>query len=316
MNRPAYSFIVPLYNCLELTQAMLASLAATLPPHLPHEVILVDDGSTDGTRAWLAEQRKPHWQVLLNDRNLRYAATNNRGAAAASGEHLILLNNDLVLLPGWFERLVAAHRSLGARAGLIGNVQLDARTAAVDHAGIVFNERAKPEHERRAPARVERWLRPVRKVPAVTAACVMLSAALWRELGGFDEAYRNGGEDIDLCFRARALGRTNAVALRSVVRHVVSASPGRKAHDEANSERLMRRWRAEFIACSTRQWCRDEFERALYDPRDYAPAYILPIWLHARGWRGQPPPAALAGLNRAVDREVAHWESLRAPPQG
>jgi len=73
------SFIIPLYNCLPLTQAMLTSLQATRPSGLAHEIIFVDDGSTDGTRAWLEtlEGREP-FRVLLNERNLGYAAANNR----------------------------------------------------------------------------------------------------------------------------------------------------------------------------------------------------------------------------------------------
>ena len=57
-------------------------------------------------------------------------------AAIARGEMLALLNNDLVLTPGWLEPILSAHASLGpTRAGLIGNVQLDAKTGALDHAG-------------------------------------------------------------------------------------------------------------------------------------------------------------------------------------
>lgn len=61
------SFIIPLYNGLVLTQAMLASLRATVPAHLTHEIIFVDDGSTDGTRDWLASLPSP-CRFLLNEK--------------------------------------------------------------------------------------------------------------------------------------------------------------------------------------------------------------------------------------------------------
>ena len=137
------SFIVPLYNCVAYTQAMLASLAASLPAGLQYEVILVDDGSTDGTRAWLATLGAP-FRVVFNPENLGYAAANNRGAELARGESLALLNNDLILSPGWWEPLAALQRRLGDRAGVLGNVQRDARTGAVDHAGLFINAKGKP----------------------------------------------------------------------------------------------------------------------------------------------------------------------------
>lgn len=304
------SFIVPLFNCLSLTQAMLASLRATVPSTLSHEIILIDDGSTDGTRNWLATLAAPV-RVMLNERNLGFARTNNRAAAEARGTYLVLLNNDLVLQPGWLEPMLAAHRALGRRAGVIGNVQLDARTGAVDHTGIVFNGKAKPEHDRQPPSRFARWFRPVRAVPAVTAACVVLTAAFWRELGGFDERYVNGGEDVDLCFRARAAGRINAVALRSVVRHHVSASVGRKLRDEANSERLARRWRAEFIDAAAPTWCRACFEAILTDPRSFEPHFAARVAGYTLGLTRQPPGEAIRTLGVALDLEFIRWEDLR-----
>ena len=113
------SFVIPLYNNLALTRGCVESLQATLPAGLAHEIILVDDGSTDGTREWLKTLAAP-FHVVLNDRNLGYAVANNRAAAIASGNLLALLNNDLVLLPGWLDPLFRAHRSLDAQAGVIG----------------------------------------------------------------------------------------------------------------------------------------------------------------------------------------------------
>lgn len=308
------SVVIPLFNCLELTRACVDSLQATLPPGVAHEIILVDDGSTDGTRDWLATRRAPPFRVLLNERNRGYAVSNNRGAALARGDLLLLLNNDLLLPSGWFEPLLAAHHALGARAGLVGNVQRDARTGAVDHAGIVINAQGKPVHARALPATLWGRRPHYREVPAVTGACVLLKRALWHELGGFDEGYMNGGEDIDLCFRARAAGRSNAVALRSVIRHHVSASPGRKRRDEENSYRLAARWRAEFLACtaadSARDWCRVYLGAALQEPRSAEFSLALRALGHLARLRRQPPPEAIAGVTENLAREFARWERM------
>jgi GT2 family glycosyltransferase len=309
---PQVSFVIPLFNNLALTRACVESLQATLPRGLAPEIILVDDGSTDGTRDWL-KSLAPPFRVVLNERNLGYAVANNRAAALATGKYLALLNNDLVLLPRWLDHVLAAHRSLGAQAGLVGNIQRDFRTGAIDHTGIIINRSGKPEHDRTPPSLLTRIFRPVRRVPAVTGACVVLERALWEKLGGFDEAYVNGGEDIDLCFRARAAGHVNAVALRSVVRHHISSSIGRKLHDEENSYRLARRWRREFVAAAdlaTRAWCRDYLEKIGPDPRLADRVLARRAWFYARHLRATPPSEAVDDLEAALDREFARWKEM------
>ncbi len=309
---PTVSFIIPLFNCLSLTRACVESLQTTLPSDLAYEVILVDDGSTDGTREWLATLRAP-FRVLLHERNFGYAIANNRAAAVARGDFLALLNNDLVLLPGWFEALREAHRALGERAGLIGNLQLDATSGAIDHAGIIINRQGKPEHARTLPSTFRRFFSSIRRVPAVTGACVLVTRPLWRQLGGFDDSYVNGGEDIDLCFRALAAGKVNAVALHSVIRHHVSSSVGRKARDEENSYRLVRRWRHEFVAAAneaTRDWCREYLATIL--PQPPASDYVLArrACFHAAGLCPTPPPEAIASLEAGLARELLRWEAM------
>ena len=305
------SFIIPLFNNLALTRACVASLQATLPAGLTHEIILVDDGSTDDTRSWLATLGPP-FRVVLNDRNLGYAAANNRAIAIARGDVLALLNNDLVFLPRWLEPMLGAHRSLADRAGLIGNIQLDAGTGAIDHTGIIINQQGKPVHDRALPARRSRLFSSVRPVPALTGACVLVDRALWLQLGGFDEGYVNGGEDVDLCFRARAVGRTNAVALRSVVRHHISASVGRKLHDEENSYRLARRWQQELVTDpgALREWCRECSEKILREPRYEDRSLALRTFLFQHGFTRTPPPEALAALTAALAREFARWDKM------
>jgi len=249
--------------------------------------------------------------VVLNERNLGYGAANNRGAALATGEYLVLLNNDLILGPDWLEPLLAAHRSLGVRAGLVGNVQLDARTGAVDHAGIFINHKGKPEHVRRLPGMWARDRGPVRKVDLLTGACFLVSRAVWQEFGGFDEGYRNGCEDVDLCLRARASGRVNAVALRSRVRHHVSMAPGRKMRDEANTYRFTLRWRDTLVLLGLHDWCRNRFEAYLREPRDVTDTgFALGLLAYLWRLRRQPPGAAYYGMREALDVEIARWRGM------
>ncbi len=301
------SFIIPLFNCLPLTQAMLASLQATLPAGLDHEVILIDDGSTDGTRDWLHTLWLPHLRVLLNDCNLGYASANNRAASAATGDFLVLLNNDLLLTPHWLEPMLAAHCALGARTGVIGNVQRSVRTGEIDHTGFVITERGKPEQDRTPPARFLR----LKNVPAVTGACLLVARPLWQQLGGFDERFVNGCEDLDLCFKASSTGLINAVALRSIVHHHISASLGRRDRDEENSRKLTDRWRAHLRDLGSQASCRDYLAREL---RAAIPASELIDALHAgfhtARMTSRPPTVALRRMSDALDGELSRWEKI------
>lgn len=233
------SFIIPIFNQLAHTQECLASLKSTLPAGLNFEILLVDDGSTDASRDFLRELPPPH-VVLLNERNLGYAASNNRAARIAQGEILALLNNDLVLQPGWFEPMLAAF-GIHPNAGLVGNIQLATDTGEVDHAGVVFRDGGYPVHHREPLSEArKRW--PYAEFPAVTAACCMIRREWFLKTGGFDEEYRNGFEDNDLALRAREDGWINLVATGSVVRHHISRSPGRANYEYRNARRFLDRW--------------------------------------------------------------------------
>lgn len=285
---------------------MLASLLGTIPSGLSYEIIFVDDGSTDGTREWLQTKASSSISFLLNEGNVGYATANNRAAARAKADLLVLLNNDLILTPGWLEPMLALYWSYGD-AGLIGNVQLNLRSNQIDHAGIVINGKGKPEHDRTPP---DTWSR-FRSVPAVTGACLLVTRSLWNDLGGFDERFINGCEDVDLCLRARSRRRQNLVALRSVIHHHVSASPGRKSRDEANTRRLTYRWRDELVCLGVKAWCQDFVAKELNGATAFStPVDSLKIWAHATGLTREAPPVAISAMERAVEFEFERWSQL------
>ena len=304
------SFIIPLFNRLDLTREMLATLPPSLPVGLAYEILFVDDGSTDGTREWLATLPLPV-RVILNESNAGYAAANNRGAAFAQGDLLVFLNNDLRFAPGWLEPMLHAHQVLGPKAGIIGNIQRRIANHEVDHVGISFDIQGKPAHDRTPPTPRERCRFVLRLSPAVTGACILLSSGLWRELGGFDESYVNGCEDVDLCLRALRLGRHNGVALKSEILHHVSASPGRKLRDEANTCRLLLRWRPEIVRIAATVWFRRYYERGIRDPLEFrddwlalsSVAFHLSLYKH-------PPIEAVAAVQNAIDIEFDRWREL------
>ena len=233
------TIITSLFNRLDLTRVYLESLERTLA-RWRYEVILVDDGSTDGTREFLATLPAARYRLLLNAAPRGFAANNNAAARLARAPLLCLLNNDTALLPGWLEPMARLAR-WDRRAGLVGNVQREPVSGLVDHFGVYFKPGSgRPLHagKNRAYAPREDYL----AWPAVTAACCVIRRRVFEELDGFDEEFRNGFEDIDLCLRASARGYRHFVANRSVIYHHVSASPNRRQHEEANVTLFRAHW--------------------------------------------------------------------------
>jgi len=300
------SILTPLFNCLPHTQAMLVSLRATLPRELDWELVFIDDGSTDGTRDWLATLPAfdPRIRILLQPENTAFAAATNRAASVATGDTLALLNNDLVLSPNWLEPMLAAlavHRD----AALVGNVQT-AATGALHHTGIFINARGKPEHDRALPPSPAPL--GVRPVVAVTAACALVRRDVFARLGGFDASFRNGHEDVDLCLRARAAGQHCYVALGSSVAHHVSSSPGRTELKIRNAARSMNRWRDVLPALAAEAW-RDPHLRPAWEKRLSWPARLRTVLARRRASAATPecPPWLLASVRRSIDRQLARW---------
>ncbi len=304
------SFIIPLLDRLDVTRPCLESLRETIPPGLAHEILLVDDGSTDGTREWAARQPAPPFSALFNERRLGYAAANNRAARVARGRLLALVNNDLVFTRGWLEPML---RALARPAiGIVGNRQVRVADGALDHAGIIIGVKAKPEHLDRSQRRP---LRPFgfSERHAVTGACCLLRRELFLGIGGFDEGFRNGGEDVDLCYRIRARGLRVVVANRSVIRHHVSATPGRKDRDEHNSRRLCRKWREALIHDGARSWPHAYLVEHWLEPRDYDTRLLWTAFLGRLGVIRRPTREVLALVERNLMREEARWADILGP---
>jgi GT2 family glycosyltransferase len=262
---PQISVITALHNCVELTRSYLDSLRSTLAD-LDWELILVDDASRDATPELLEElSSDPRITCIRNPVNLGYAASNNLGASAARAPILALLNNDLTLTPGWIEPMMTCLATQES-CGIVGNTQINPRNQLIDHAGVFFGLDGMPrqarKHRAKGPAaEFTEW-------HAVTAACMLLRKSTFDEAGGFDEGYRNGFEDIDLCVRLKQLGYRHYTANRSKVFHHVSSSPGRHHHNDLNAQRFAARWASGI----TREWGQLDW------PYEYLKRYARHWW--------------------------------------
>ena len=141
----------------------------------------MDDASTDDTPGFL-EESGGSCRVLTNTVNRGFAFSNNLAAKTAASEVIAFLNNDLVLRPGWLKPMLDCLLS-GKRTGCVGNVQLDATSGKIDHAGIYFESDGSVRHglkgRRFLPSRSNF---PVR---AVTGACFLMNRELFLSEGGF-----------------------------------------------------------------------------------------------------------------------------------
>jgi GT2 family glycosyltransferase len=244
MARPVSSVIIPLFNKADLTRSCLAALIGATPPDL-YEVVLVDNGSTDDTGA-LLDELDGDVTIIRNPQNLGFARACNQGAAAASGEHLVFLNNDTEVQAGWLEPLIGtadAHPTVGA----VGS-KLLYPDGTLQHAGVwIVDNRVQGILEAR-----HRWhgqqdtvaeADVAQAVQAVTAAAMLVRASAFTAVGGFDEGYWNGNEDLDLCLQLGAAGWTIVYQPASRVVHYESASgPERWTKVGENILRLTRRW--------------------------------------------------------------------------
>jgi GT2 family glycosyltransferase len=244
-DEPAVSVVVPVFNQLKFTLWCLHAVVSAGARHA-FEIVVVDDGSTDGTAEVLKDLAAIRY--VSSPANQGFVGACNRGARHARGRHIVFLNNDTLPLPGWLDALVDTFADR-PRAGLVGaklvypDGRLQEAGAIVWQDGAVWNvgrggDRARPEHDY------------LRSVDFSSGAAIAVPADLFVETGGFDDAFAPAyGEDVDLALRLRARGLEVLYQPRSEVIHLegvtagTSTSRGVKAHQVTNLERLFERWR-------------------------------------------------------------------------
>lgn len=238
------SIVMPVFNKVELTRQCIEALYKNTPAGASFEVIVVDNASTDGTREYLEQARRIYetLKVIRNEQNRGFARACNQGARATKSEFLVFLNNDTIPHPGWLEAMLELAKG-DERIGIVGS-KLLYPDGTIQHIGVVVNDNRLPLHllRGRRPEEFARYLAEPRDYQVVTAACMLIRSQLFSALGGFDEVFLKGFEDVDLCLRAREKGYRVMFAPNSVLTHFESMTEGRSTHDLRNLKVFLQRW--------------------------------------------------------------------------
>jgi GT2 family glycosyltransferase len=219
--------VVLTWNGREDTLACLASLEAA--PDRPDAIVLVDNGSSDGT-ADAVRERFPDVELVRSEENLGFAGGNNLGLERArqlGADHVLVLNNDAEVEPGAVRALVEeAGRRLDA--GSLGSKILFAEPSdLIWFAGARFDPRAgyngrQLGYRERDDGRYD----AVHETDRACGAAMLVPRAVLDAVGGFDEELFLYSEDVEWSLRARRAGYRHYVVPASVVRHRVSAAGG------------------------------------------------------------------------------------------
>lgn len=228
------SVLVVSYNALARTRACLDALRRTADPRHPIEIVVVDNGSTDGSAEWLAQQTDIDF--VRNQGNAGAPRARNQAIARARGAYLVFLDNDVVLTHEWLHRLLF-HAEVDGRSGCVGPLTDRAgHNQEIPYSGTGSIE----DVERFAATRAQENDRKFRFQTLMTSFCMLVRREVVDEIGGFDERFSPWGfEDDDFSMRAALAGFRNRVALDVFVRH---EHYGSSAKTEAHTQLLARNW--------------------------------------------------------------------------
>jgi GT2 family glycosyltransferase len=246
-GRPLVSIIIPTFNHRALTEQCVASIRGATT--VPHEILIVDNGSTDGTAAWARGQGL---RVIANGENRGFPAACNQGIRAAEGQYFLLLNNDTVVSAGWLERLLA-HAAGCPDAGLVGpatnfasNCQQIEVSYTTQEGFLAFAERLAKEREGQAE-----------EVEFLVGLCLLIPRVVVEHVGLLDERFGLGNyEDNDYSLRIR-IGGYRLLWARDVFIH----------HEGHQSFRRLGREEFDTLLATNRRRYQDKWNLERYAPR-------------------------------------------------
>jgi len=236
--------VIPSFGLDALLRTCLASLATSLQVAGIDDVrvVVADNGSTNPYR--VEHLGGGRVELLRFDQRTSFARACNMAARSAPARRYLFLNNDVLLHPQAIADVVGTMDAV-RNAGICG-ARLVFPDDRIQHCGVRMDDGPLGPYHEFAGQPTARVSRAIRDFPAVTGAVLLIDGQLFDELGGFDEIYPFGYEDLDLCLRAGQKGAriTCAQAIDSL--HFESMSNRDPGRHDLSRQQFWQRWKGRY----------------------------------------------------------------------
>jgi GT2 family glycosyltransferase len=229
---PCVSIVVLNRDGLEHLRRLFLNFEENIQyPH--YEIIVVDNASRDGSLAYLEELKNTlPLRIIKNKENQSFSQANNQAVQTAEGEYILLLNNDVEPLFGWLNHMMQVALQSPQEIGAVGAKLIYPYTAnsthnktksfTIQHAGIAFKhegDHIKPYNRGNGQKPFHPSVNTQQPRAAVTAATLLLEKNKYQEVGGLDEQYHYGYEDVDLSLKLLKKGYQNIYTPQATLLH-------------------------------------------------------------------------------------------------
>lgn len=228
-QQPSVEIVIPTRDSAVLVSQCIDSIRDKTT-YENYMVTIIDNGSTEQSTfdLFASYESDPRVRVVRDDSPFNYSAINNRVALASKADYVCLMNNDIeVIAPDWLSEMVSIAQQ--NKVGAVG-AKLLYPDDTVQHAGVIVGLGGVAGHShkhapRHAPGYFYRLLLRS-EMSAVTAACLVIRAGIYREVGGLDEKLEVAFNDVDFCLRVQKAGYRNVWTPYAELYHHESATRG------------------------------------------------------------------------------------------
>lgn len=250
IGTPKISIIIPTKDKIELVDQCIQSIWDK-STYKNYEIILIDNGSTENkSKKYFKDISKKGVIVITDEKPFNYSRINNFGFSHATGDYVCLMNNDIeIVTPDWMEEMLSFAQS--DDVGCVG-ARLWYPDDRLQHGGVIvgLGGVAGHSHKYLDKGHAGYFGRAVlpQALSAVTAACLMVKASIYREVDGLDEGLSVAFNDIDFCLRVREAGYRNVWTPYAEMYHHESASrgtedtPEKQARFKREVDFMKKRW--------------------------------------------------------------------------